>query len=69
MLIEFKNENLPEIVDNLERVLKIIENNDRNTGIDRLPEHLTIRDIISKITNIDLWDKEYIDKLNKLKKE
>lgn len=65
MNIEFKDKHLPEIIDNLERVLDIIEKNDQQTGIDRLPEHLTVRDIISKITNIDLWDKDYRNKLDK----
>lgn len=50
MIIIINDNNIPEIVNNLEFTLNIIEKYANITNIDYLPEHLTIRDILNKIT-------------------
>ena len=53
MVIIINDEHIPEIIDNLESTLNVIEKYASITNIDYLPEHLTIRDIISKITGVN----------------
>jgi hypothetical protein len=67
MIIIINDEHIPEIINNLESTLYIIEKYSSITNTDYLPEHLTIRDIISRITGINLWDKEYRSKLDRWK--